>query len=544
MKVFNKFKIFSSIFIVSLMLLFANWHKVFCVINKEPNLFNYNVNKLNISDEVKENKILIKHEEIFEKLEYAPVLFNHFNHVKALEKQGCKICHPTDSEGKLRFVFPKEFLNIKDKEELKNLYHLRCIECHQKLKDQVKKVGPTRLICGECHINYYNKKNITYPKFDFDFEYHYKHNEKIKNKCEKCHHSYDINEKDPNKAKKYIKGKEESCYYCHDLSIKRGKDTFKIQQIVQTKRLNISQAFHSLCLNCHVENIQKGEKSGPIVCNKCHTGIYKSMEELTNVKRPDRGQKEMSFMLVDEAKMKGVLFNHKLHENLLPKCRYCHHERLEKCSNCHTLKGDEKANFVNLLTIYHFIYSNKTCRGCHLSLTKNKNECLSCHHIIKIEEKSQVKKEKICIKCHTGEKRILVYKQLKIEDSKIKPKKEVYIDIISKEFEKAYMPHEKIIKALLEINNKNKLALYFHNRVETICEGCHHNIDFKSIKDKMPKCSNCHPIVANHIYPKINKLQGAYHGQCIKCHEYLAIKNALKCDSCHIPKKQREKPWL
>lgn len=531
--------------ILVMMLLFINWHKVFCLIDKEIGLFQYNFNKLNLSSEVKENKILIKHKEIFGELEYSPVLFNHFNHIKALEKEGCNICHPLDLQGKLRFVFPKEFLNVKNREELKNLYHIRCTECHKKLKDQGKKTGPIRLICGECHINYYINKEITYPKFDFDFEYHYKHNEILNNKCELCHHTYDLNEKNDKQAKKYVKGKEESCYYCHDLTIKRGNDTFKIQQITKEKKLNISQAFHSLCLNCHLDNIQKGKRSGPIICSQCHTGIYKTNEELTKIKRPQIGQKEIVLMWVDGAKMKGVLFNHKLHEKNLPKCRYCHHERLEKCSECHKLKGDKKGNFVDLVTVYHSIYSNKTCRGCHLSLIKNRKECLSCHHIIKTEEEIfKVKKEKICIKCHTGERISFISKPLRIEDSKIKPKKEIYIDIISKEFEKAYMPHEKIIKTLLEINNKNRLALYFHHRIETICEGCHHNLDFNSIRNEIPKCSNCHPIIGNYIYLEITKLQGAYHGQCIKCHEYLNIEKALKCDSCHKSKKSREKPLL
>lgn len=537
----NRFKII-LFFIVVMMLLFINWHKVFCLINKEISLF---TNKSNLSFEVKESKILIKYEEIFDKLEYAPVLFNHFKHVKALEKEGCNVCHPVDLQGKLRFVFPKEFLSVKNREELKNLYHLRCTECHKKLKDHGKKTGPIRLICGECHKNFYINKEIIYPKFDFDFEYHYKHNEIFENKCDLCHHTYDLNEKEPKQAKKYVKGKEESCYYCHDLTKKRGEETFKIQKIAKEKNLNISQAFHSLCLNCHLDYIQKDKKSGPVVCNQCHTGIYKTNEELTKIKRPQIGQKETVFILVNGAKMKGVLFNHKLHEDISPKCRYCHHERLEKCSNCHTLNGDKKANFIDLVTIYHSISSDKTCRGCHLSLIKKKKECLSCHHLVKIERnKFKDDKEKNCMKCHTGEKRTFFNKPLKIEDSKIKPEKNIYIETISKEFEKAYMPHEKIIKVLLEINNKNKLALYFHQRIETICEGCHHNLDFNSIKNRIPKCSNCHPIIGNYIYPEITKLQGAYHGQCIKCHEYLKIEKALQCNSCHKPKKQRENPLL
>lgn len=436
----NRLKII-FIFVLTITVLFINWHKVFCLINKEIGLF---ISKPDLSSEVKEGKILIKHEDIFDKLKYAPVYFNHLKHVKALEKEGCKVCHPVDLQGKLRFVFPEEILSVKNKEELKNLYHLRCTECHKKLKKQGKKTGPIRLICGECHINYYINKEITYPKFDFDFEYHYKHNEILNNKCELCHHTYELNEKDPKQNKKYVKGKEESCYYCHDLTIKRGKDTFKIQQITKEKNLNISQAFHSLCLNCHLDYIQKGEKSGPIICSQCHTGIYKSNEELSKVKRPDRGQKEIALMLVDGTKMKGVLFNHKLHEKVLPTCRYCHHERLEKCSSCHTLKGDEKANFIDLVTIYHSIYSDKTCRGCHLALIKKRKECLSCHHLVKIERnKFKDNKEKTCMKCHTEEKRTLISKPLRIEDSNIKFKKDIYIDTISREFEKAYMPHEK-----------------------------------------------------------------------------------------------------
>ncbi len=502
----------------------------------------FSLTQTNIPKEVKENKILIKHKDLFGELEYAPVLFDHFKHVKALEKEGCRICHPEVSDQKLKFVFIKDPLKIKNRKALKSLFHENCINCHQKLKKQNKKTGPTRLICGKCHINNYIYKDITYPVVDFDFDYHLKHNKALKNKCELCHHTYDLKEKDPQKALKYIKNSEESCYYCHDLSQKRGPELAQILKISRKKGLDISQAFHSLCLNCHNKLIKEGKKAGPIICSKCHTGVYKSLQDLKKVDRPKRGQKEVFYIYVKNASMKGVLFNHRKHEKISLRCRTCHHERLKRCSECHTIEGDFKSNFVNLATVYHSILSKRSCRGCHQKEINSRAECLSCHHLINSDkERTEIAKKSLCIRCHTGKNKPEV-KKLTLKDYTKKLEKEIYIDQISREFEKAYMPHKKIIESLIKRTNKNELAVYFHNTIETICQGCHHKIDIKSLKDKMPKCINCHPKNFEKLHPEKTRLQAAYHIQCINCHKYLHINKALRCDSCHKPKKLREKP--
>jgi hypothetical protein len=489
--------------------------------------------------EVQKNLLLIKHPEVFGRLEYAPVLFNHLKHVKALEKEGCGICHPVDNNKNLRFVFPKEFLSVKDPEKLKDLYHQACIKCHQQKKLEQKPYGPVRLSCGDCHVNIYAYKDINYPKFDFDFVYHETHVKELDQKCEKCHHTYDLEERDKGKALKYIKGKEESCYYCHDFTKKKGPELTKILKIAQEKSLNLSQAFHGLCLNCHVELKKDGKKGGPIICSDCHKGEKRSLEDLSKAPRPERGQKEIYWMEFPKAsKMKAVVFNHRIHQFTAQKCRDCHHERLEGCRNCHTLEGSPKGNFVNAVTAFHSVFSDRSCQGCHQKEINARKECLACHHLDKKEtSRTEVASETTCVKCHIGRARSDI-KNLKPYSGEIKS--QIEIEVLSKEFEKATMPHQKIVKSLVAKTSGNRLAVYFHDKEETLCKGCHHKTNPEGkIKGQEVKCSSCHGISFDALHPERPRLQAAYHGQCIKCHEYLKIEKAMSCDSCHIPKKER-----
>ncbi|QER42658.1 cytochrome c3 family protein [Thermodesulfobacterium sp. TA1] len=491
------------------------------------------------SSEVKGNVLLIKHSEIFGDLEYAPVLFHHGKHVKSLEKEGCNVCHPSGENGTLRFVFPKEFLSLKDPEKLKDLYHQACIQCHQQKKSEGKPYGPVRLSCGDCHVNRYFKKDITYPMFDFDWVYHANHVKELDQKCEKCHHTYDLEEADKTRTLKYVKGKEESCYYCHDFSRKRGPELTQILKVAQEKGLSLSQAYHGLCLNCHVDLKKEDKKAGPITCSECHKGETKTLEALAQAPRPDRGQKDFYFMEFSKgSKMQGVVFNHKVHQFTTKKCRDCHHERLEACRNCHTLEGIPKGNFVNAVTAFHSLYSERTCQGCHQKEIKARAECLACHHLDKKDtSRTEIASKDSCFKCHTGKQKA-IFKTLKPYSGKIEPK--IEIEVLSKEFEKAILPHKKIIESLSNKTLDNRLSVYFHQEEKTLCKGCHHKarVDEKT-KGQELKCVNCHGIEFNPLHPERPRLQAAYHGQCIKCHEYLRIEKAMTCDSCHTSKKER-----
>ncbi len=341
-----------------------------------------------------EDKISIAHTEIFGVLERPQVIFDHKKHTEAFKKEGgkiwegCDTCHPLNKEKDLIiFDFPKK-VEKEDKKSVMNAYHDECIGCHKKRSQEDKKAGP--IVCADCHAKKFESVKIKYPVLEFDFSYHDNHVKKLKERigkddCSLCHHIYDINEEDEELALVYEKGTEESCYYCHELGKKRGPELTAIIHVSEKKDLTIRRASHIQCLNCHlyytrVEEkaiAQKEKKVGPIECSKCHTGKYKTVAELAKVPRPDRDQPKKPFLDIENAKMKGVLFNHETHEKNSKTCRSCHHETLNTCKKCHNLIGSPDGKWVNTAGAYHDTFSEKSCAGCH-GIKKKEKDCAGC----------------------------------------------------------------------------------------------------------------------------------------------------------------------
>ncbi|MCS7203673.1 MAG: hypothetical protein NZ809_04425 [Thermodesulfovibrio sp.] len=478
-----------------------------------------------------ENTILIAHKEILGELEYGKVLFKHQNHIEALakifnkpEEAMCRECHLKDRYGNYLFDFLN--INMSDSQKFKQTYHRECLSCHQKLSAQGQKTGPEILLCRGCHKKEYDKLEIQYPFFEFDFALHDKHIRKHNKDCSLCHHIYDVEEKNRELALIYEKGTEQSCYYCHDFTKKRGPELAKVVEVARKRGLNIKKACHLLCLNCHLQNKTLGKDAGPIVCSKCHTEKYKTVSELKDVPRPKMDQPNITLMYIEEAKMKGVSFNHNLHEQSNKTCRGCHHERLKACKECHDLKGKKEGGFVNIITAFHSYSSEISCQGCHRKQI-NKKECMGCHYFIP-SVKTELNKD--CSRCHTGEK--LKVREINLEKNKIK--EEVLIKHLEKDFEPVKMPHYKIIRKLTDISNQSKLATYFHNTLDTICRGCHHKSQDTAVKQKEPPpCVSCHGVEFDVREFSRPRLQAAYHGMCLKCHENMKLEKPKKCTDCH-----------
>jgi hypothetical protein len=372
-----------------------------------------------------ENKLSIAHVELFGPLERPQVIFDHKKHAEALKKEGkkegetCDTCHPLDKEKNLiLFDFPKK-VKKKDKDLVRNAYHGECISCHKEKLREKKKSGP--VICGDCHKKEYGSITVKYPIIEFDFYYHDKHVKKLKEKigkdaCSLCHHTYDIDEEDETLALVYEEGTEDSCYYCHDLEKKRGPKLTAITRVTSKKGLNVQRSSHLRCLNCHLEyekeleskkEKKKDKKAGPTECAKCHTGKYKTIAELEKVPRPDRGQKEKPFINIENAKMKGVAFDHKFHEKNHKTCRGCHHETLNSCKTCHTLTGSSDGKWVNIANAYHDVFSVRSCAGCH-NTKKSAKDCAGCHFSIRpMDLETMGPKKEGCSRCHTGKKEVI-----------------------------------------------------------------------------------------------------------------------------------------
>jgi hypothetical protein len=500
-----------------------------------------------------ENKIAIAHTEIFGKLERPQVIFNHAKHEEAYKTEGCNACH-REKDGQVIFDFPKN-LKKRDKTSVMNAYHDACIECHKKSAKK-EKTGPVN--CGDCHKEQERDLVVKYPEAEFDFYVHDKHVKKLKEKigkddCGLCHHSYDPEEEDEALRLVYEPGTEESCYYCHELGKKRGPELTAITKAAAKKGLSIKEASHQQCLNCHLkykeEYLKKGEKEAvPTECIKCHTGEYRTVAQLEKIPRPDRDQPKRPLINVKDAKMKGVPFDHEYHQIAGKTCRSCHHETLKSCKDCHNLTGKPEGNYVNVARAYHDVSSEHSCEGCH-NLKKSEKDCNGCHHLITVEETDSLgPKEKSCSICHSGEiKGAFSRPALSVAglDPQKVPKK-VEVKVLEKEYEPSEFPHMDIIKKLVDISNKSKLANYFHKDMQTMCEGCHHRsrAEAEVKKDTPPNCRNCHTITPEPRSLNKTTLLSAYHRQCMGCHDKMGIekgssvifKEGERCGACHKKK--------
>lgn len=129
-----------------------------------------------------------------------------------------------------------------------------------------------------------------------------------------------------------------------------------------------------------------------------------------------------------------------------------------------------------------------------------------------------------------------------------KVKKEIKIKVLERQFEPAQFPHLDIIKKLVDISNKNKLANYFHKDLQTLCEGCHHQspAEAEAQKDAPPYCRNCHAVAPDLQNLQKVRLLTAYHNQCMGCHDAMKLEKGSKlrskegdrCADCHKRKKK------
>jgi len=485
------------------------------------------------------------------KLQMPAVTFFHDLHTASLENQDCSTCHLKGEDKQYNFKFMRtvDF----DYDVNMTVYHESCIGCHNQMKSEGKFSGPNTGECRRCH-NQGEKVATSWADLDFDRSLHYRHeaaqaikpvSEKNKDNCGACHHEYD------KKARKtvYVQGKEGACQYCH-----LDEDTKEVR--------SMQTVAHESCVNCHLTlKAKRVIKTGPTECKGCHDlDLQKEIKQVENVPRMKRNQPDFVLMAATlmnaiESKTKTkatippVAFNHKKHETASQKCQTCHHASLEKCASCHTLSGDKKGRFIPLEKAMHDTKSTKSCVGCHaeaqakkdcagchsqMAMGKNSsNKCNSCHHVdIKDSEQlpsktdAQVRMAKSVVDSRKTSPLIF--------ESNLFPEK-VSIGIMAKEYQAADFPHEKVVKTLLARLNKDTMGTYFHQDKYVMCQGCHHNSPQSATP---PKCVSCHGMTQTTATDGRPGLKGAYHGQCIGCHDEMGIEKpaATACIECHKKK--------
>jgi hypothetical protein len=416
-----------------------------------------------------------------------------------------------------------------------NGYHKECISCHGEMKVAREKAGPVE--CDGCHREKAQYSSSRQP-MGFDKSLHFRHSEAQEKKCEQCHHEYD------EKGKKlfYAKEKEGTCRYCH-------------KSETSDSLISMRLASHIACINCHNKNLTKNLAGGPVTCSGCHDlAAQQSVKKISPVPRMERKQPDIVLLkhaqkgieadIEKQNRMNFVPFDHQVHENYNDTCRVCHHESLKPCNECHTLAGIKEGKEVSLENAMHQVDTEKSCLGCH-SIKQEEKNCAGCHALM---GKTRKKEDDSCRKCHMMpvlemEKILNPDTEKSLAAEMLRSRKpvtgtyheadipeKVLIKNISKEYEPVDFPHRRIVNALVNKVKNNKLAGYFHSQEGTICKGCHHN---SPVSKKPPQCGNCHGKSFDEKNPLKPGIIGAYHQQCMGCHQEMGIKKLDGCTDCH-----------
>lgn len=459
----------------------------------------------------------------FGRLERPAVLFPHDMHTEALAAEGksCEACHVKQDNGKYA-PFYKRTSND-DYEAVMNIFHDGCIECHK--SSPADKTGP--VTCGECHRQ--NPGFIsTWTEIGFDKSLHFRHAESNLEQCEHCHHVYD----ETQQRLVYKENEEQSCRNCH-----------KEEKIDNT--ISLERAAHYKCFACHLDN----PDTGPTTCAGCHDKeMQKKIKVVENPARLFRNQPDFTYVSPNDdelshAKLPVVPFSHIDHEQYLDNCRSCHHGSMKACNECHLLDpGEEAVTRVTLQQAMHDMQSKHSCAGCHAE-NKSQQECAGCHSLMA----QGTLTDHACTICHTGPKPEelanmssaakkrrpsekgmddLTFRMKDIPDT-------VRIDRLSEKYEAAVLPHKKIIQTLMNDIADSKVASHFHGQEDVVCTGCHHH---SPVGQSPPLCESCHtqPFNENDLHKP--GLFGAFHRQCLGCHQAMNITEPSDCVGCHAKK--------
>jgi hypothetical protein len=460
----------------------------------------------------------------FGHLDRAPVLFPHDQHTEALDQQDrdCETCHMRMENGRLSLLFKR--LEDTNRESLMELYHDQCIDCHNETATTGAESGPT--LCGDCHRVDPQFVSSRQP-IGFDRSLHERHRQGMEAQCGQCHHVYD----EETEELYYAEGEETTCRYCH-----------LAQAVDDTPSL--SDAAHWACISCHLTR----PDAGPTDCAGCHDSERQQQIEIVdNPERLDRGQPDFVLLRannLDSSKVATVPFSHVEHEDFNTTCRVCHHKDMKPCVECHTLSGSDDSQGVTLQQAMHAMRSDHSCIGCH-NLKKQQTACAGCHSLM---EQGRLT-EHSCTICHAGptpatvttvEDRYSSLAQFSPSPASIRLSfgtedipDTVTIATLEAKYEPVQLPHRQIIQKLMEHISDSKIATYFHGHEDVVCQGCHHHTP---IGTPPPLCESCHGEPFNEAEPFKPGLLGAYHRQCLGCHQSMQIEEPAECEGCHAAK--------
>ncbi len=487
--------------------------------------------------------ILIEMEAGSGRNEMPAVGFSHDVHTWSQDGK-CAACHE-QVDNRTVFQFKRT-----DGAPSMELYHDNCISCHAEARSSGKAAGPGPAECGACHA-VKQPGTSSWKRIAFDKNLHLTHERSgqikgtdpaVTDNCSRCHHQY--NEK--TKEIFYVKGEESSCVYCHKPESRDG---------IRSAR----EASHDSCVRCHQEMKAASLTAGPVDCAGCHSEAEQSkIKKATDIPRMKRNQPDAVVMtgFKPDAQMPpattpkaipmdGVVFNHQLHETAAESCKSCHHDTLKSCRDCHgTDTPALKGGGVGLEQAMHKPDSTMSCVGCHREMTKQ-SDCAGCHASVPATASSS----ESCKTCHnltrerleseTPDRMIQEVLAERATSYEIVPTDRipeiVTMDALADEYEPSRFPHRKVVQTIAARAEKSGMAKVFHKDQAALCMGCHHNSP-KSLEP--PACATCHAKTGPSPDGRPG-LKGAYHGQCISCHQKMDIASvpATDCAKCHEKKK-------
>ncbi|MBN1347009.1 MAG: hypothetical protein JXQ73_30240 [Phycisphaerae bacterium] len=451
--------------------------------------------------------IVIARTEIYGELERPPVPFEHEQHVKALQGEGCTACH-VQEDGNLVMAFVRAEDTTDD---VLDAYHAKCTTCHTERSQAGQTAGP--VTCGGCHVRGVTHVSSRRPA-GLDLVLHKRH------------------------ADAY--GGEEKCDDCH-----KAKDKKAVRLIYEMgaklKGLPLKDAAHMACVGCHYRRAQAGENTGPLACSDCHHKHAESdwlerPKALPEGYRLMRDQKDVVTIYVgkEAARFDPVTFDHKTHEGVVGTCRGCHHNTVQGCGTCHTLRGSAEGGNVKLAKAHHEPFSARSCVGCHETQQIRSLACAGCHGADPI---GFAPPEGSCLDCH-GERPPV------IENVPKPPETDVAIEnVFPRRGNDVYGPvafsHSKHVAALrkhMKEDQSHRLAARFHHAQPVLCTACHHHSPEARADAKPPRCTTCHGTSFDLEHLERPTTPGAYHQQCIGCHERMDARKdgkRLVCTDCH-----------
>ena len=461
------------------------------------------------------------------------VMFKHDLHTDAVEGQ-CIKCHEL-KDGTLIFKFKRTQDTAGT--DYMDLYHKNCVACHSQMRGKAEATGPLEAECRVCH-NAAPRTGSSWTAIRFDRSLHYTHEaaQSIKSgikseetNCNACHHSANLKAG----TTYYEKGKESACIYCHKETAENG---------VRSAR----NAAHDSCVGCHQTMGKQNMDAGPVDCAGCHSPEkqknIKAHKEMPRLPRnqPDQvlltawdtlGQDDQENAEQISRHMDAVPFDHKTHEMADLSCKTCHHETLTKCVSCHTVKGEEGGN-IKLADAMHKSSASQSCIGCHNEMKKAR-ECAGCH----AQMPQKAVQDQDCGACHSVDIKNKPADTLTNVESAAGLAKSaldsrsyetvnlgdipetVVIGALASEYKPSEFPHRKIVEAIFRQVEDSSMARAFHKNDLTMCTGCHHNSPATMTP---PNCVACHAALPDTATGKPG-LKGAYHGQCITCHQKMEV---------------------